>query len=32
MILPLECDGIVEEEVWSTTENVGDGLLEKAPV
>ena len=32
MILPLERDGIVEEEVWSIPENIGDGLLGKVPV
>ena len=32
MIPPLERDGIVEEEVRSTTENAGDVLLGEVPM
>ena len=31
-ILPLERDGIVEEEAWSISKNVGDSLLREVPV
>ena len=30
--LLLERDGVVEEEVWSGFENIGDGILREVPI
>ena len=31
-ILLLESDGIIEEELWSASENIGDGTLGEVPM